>query len=734
MLDPREAVPDAETEASDDKLEEVFERAIQRFNATVLPQQEQRALAIAARRFASIPGAQWEGDYGDAFANSIRLESNKVAMGLEKIVRDYRDNRIVPDFRPAGGESDQDTADTLDGLHRADSYHFKAQQARDNAFEEGAAGGFGAYRLTNVLADPYDKDSDAQRINPGLIIVDADQRVFFDGNSKLYDKSDARFCYVLDALTKDAFEEEYPEASAVSWPETRGFVRPSAYEWFTPDVVVIGEYYEVEDKSEKLLIFTLEATKEEQRHWSSEIDNEEADKLKALGWKLRTQVRKRKRVHKYTMSGMEVLKDHGLIAGDAIPVVPFYGKRWYIDNQERFRGYAQLKMDMQRLYNGQLSKIAEIAALAPREIPIFAREQMPSALAEQWGRQSVDRHAYALIEPLRNEDGSIVAPGPIGQIASPQMPATAAALLQIAQNDLTEDQQDPNQVVANTSADAMDIAATRVDAKSDIYLDNMRQTVEREGEIYLGMAKEVYFEPGRVVETMSEEGDDGEAELHKPVTDAQSKLTKVVNDFQSGKYKVIAAVTEATATRRDKTVKASVSIAQVAIQAQDMDLAQIALRTAVMNQDGEGMGDMQKWARQQLVTKGVVEPTDDEKKAMAEAQQQQQPDAQSLALTAQAKDFEASAQLKGAQTVKALTDAKLSQAKTVETLANAHETHHNVTAPQLPAANDSAPHHAAPPMPVPAMQPHHAPHPIPAPQIPFGAPRQTIRRGSAFGG
>jgi hypothetical protein len=41
------------------------------------------------------------------------------------------------------------------------------------------------------MGRPYDKDNDHQRINPGLAIVDADQRVFFDPDAKLYDKSDA---------------------------------------------------------------------------------------------------------------------------------------------------------------------------------------------------------------------------------------------------------------------------------------------------------------------------------------------------------------------------------------------------------------------------------------------------------------------------------------------------------------------------------------------------------------
>jgi hypothetical protein len=58
--------PDAalETEEADDKsLSEVFERAARRFDRAVLPQLEQRSLALAARRFVSIPGAQWEGEF-----------------------------------------------------------------------------------------------------------------------------------------------------------------------------------------------------------------------------------------------------------------------------------------------------------------------------------------------------------------------------------------------------------------------------------------------------------------------------------------------------------------------------------------------------------------------------------------------------------------------------------------------------------------------------------------------
>jgi hypothetical protein len=74
--------------------------------------------------------------------------------------------------------------------------------------------------------------------------------------------------------------------------------------------------------------------------------------------------------------------------------------------------------------------------------------------------------------------------GPIGKIEPPQLQPVTAALLQIAAGDLQAETDDgSDEVKANTSAEAMDIAATRIDAKSAIYLDNMKQSVQREGEI-----------------------------------------------------------------------------------------------------------------------------------------------------------------------------------------------------------------------------------------------------------
>jgi len=659
-----------EFEETGNTLEDVWDRALTRFDAVAMPQQELRAQSLEARRFVTIPGAMWEGPWGYQWENAPRPEVDKITKSLEKIELDYRENRLTVDFVPADDTADEDTAEMLDGMHRADSYHFKAQQGRDNAFQEAIRGGFGAYRLLTDYADPYDPSSDAQRINPAMSIVDADQSVYFYGGI-LYDKSDAEAAFVITRDLRAIAEQKWGADNCVAWPLTNW---KFAWDWYTPDVVATAEYYEVEDKKDKLIILSNPLTEEEQRFFQSEIEPSDIADLVAQGWEKTTRTFKRKRIHKYILNGTKVLKDCGYIAGDSIPIVPVYGRRDWVDNMERWRGHVGKKMDRQRIYNASVAKVVETQALAPYPVPILYAEQLAGSvqdgdgatisLAEHWAQGNIARTPFRIILPMYNPDGTLAVNGPIGNIEPPQVQPGTAALLQITSADLTDDDQNADEVRANVSADAMDIAAARVDAKSGIYLDNMRQSIQREAEIYLGMAREIYYEPGRKVETLTMDGKDGMSTLAEPVMD-KNKVFRIRNDLTRGRYKVVADVQESTTTKRQKAVRESLQIAEVATKAGDQALSQAAILTAVMNQDGEGMQDMQAFARNRAIGIGLVKPTPEEQAQLAqEAEKQQEPSAADKALAAQADELASKALVNQ-------SSVKVNEAKAVETLANA---------------------------------------------------------------
>lgn len=659
MDSERDDAESGETEAHE--LGEIHKEALRRADDTICPQQEMRERALIARRFVSIPGAMWEGPWGEQFENSIKVEVPKIARQCKKLETDYRQNRIAPDYRPDGPGADPDTANMLDGLHRADNYQYGADEARDNAFSEAIRGGFGAYRLANVLEDEYDKDNDNQRINPGIVIPDADQRVFFDLGAVRYNKSDAEYAFVLCGWTPEGFKREY-DGEPVSWPEKLNKPR---FDWYSPDLVFTCEYYVKEHVDARLYVLTRELTGEEERYWQGEIDSEQLDERKAAGFKVSIKKRKRCRVHKYILSGTKVLEDCGYIAGENIPIVPVYCTREFIDGMEHFKGRVQDRMDSQRLYNSNVSRIAEINARTPQRVPIFTPDQV-AGHEDSWARMHIDRNPYGLVNPLTDPNsGQIVASGPVAYVEPPDVPQGVAALLQIANQDLIEEDADgADEVKANTSAEAMDIAASRVDAKSALELDNMRKSVEWEAMIYLGMAREVYATPGRKVDLMTEDGDDQQVELFETIM--EGGVYKMRHDLTHGRYKVIASVSEATATRRDKTVRMAMNMTEVANAAGDTELAQASLLTAIQNMDGEGMDDFKAFARQRAVAIGLSKPNEEEQRQMEEAAQNQQPDATQAALMAQAKELEASAVLKEAQAGKAEADTALSEAKTLE--------------------------------------------------------------------
>lgn len=650
-----------------DPQAELHRTALLRFDAIWSAQAEMRANSLAARRFLAIPGAMWEGSWGEQFANSIRVEIPKVGRAVRRIEGDYRANRIEPDFRPADDDADPETAKTLEGVRRADAADFKARQARDNAFREALGGGFGAWGLAHVMEDEGDKNNDYQRINPGVLIPDADQRVFFDLQATAYDKSDARYAFLLDAWTPDGYRDEFGDEPPASWPHEHWGV---GFDWVRPDLIYTCDYYLKEKRREDLLILTRAVTGEEERFWRSELQPEQLAERRKAGWSVKTQRRHRTVVRRYVLSARGVLDDCGVIAGGMIPIVPVYGQREFVDGMERWKGHVQDRMDAQRLYNSNVSRLAELNARSPQDLPIFAPEQMPPSLAGQWARADIDRLSYLLAEPIRDAEGNPVLNGPMAKREAARVPDTLAALIQISNNDLTEEDRDgAGEVRANVSAEAMDMAATRVDDKSELYLDNMAQSVLREGEIYLAMAAGIYVEEGREIPTRTDSGEEGRAEL--AAVKQVGGAVRTVNDFTKGRYRVNVDVQEATATRRDKTVRQALGMANVALQAQDTDLAAACVITAIMNTDGEGIDDLHSYARRKGLAIGLVQPSEEEQRQAAEQAQQQPPDPTVALAQAQAKELETQAMRNVAEAEKTASEKLLTEAKTVETLAKA---------------------------------------------------------------
>jgi hypothetical protein len=418
----------------DQRLGNVHEAALNEFDRCQSVTRDERLQCLQDRRFYSIAGAQWEGPLGEQFENKPRFEVNKIHMSVIRIINEYRNNRIAVDFVSKDGSENDKLAEACNGLYRADEQDSVADEAFDNAFEEGVGGGYGAWRLRTTYEDDEDDDNEKQRIRIEPI-YDADSSVFFDLDAKKQDKSDAKYCFVLYSMTRASYIDEYDDDPA-SWPN---IIHQSQFDWNTPDVVYVAEYYRVEEVRETIRIFqTIEG--EEERYTQADFDADETleETLFSLGTiELRQKRVKRRKIHKYIMSGGGILEDAGYIAGKNIPIVPYYGKRWFVDNVERCMGHVRLAKDPQRLKNMQLSKLGEISALSSIEKPILMPEQVAGHQI-MWAEDNIRNYPYLLVNPITGPNGETQAAGPVAYTKSAAIPPAMAALLQLTEIDMAE--------------------------------------------------------------------------------------------------------------------------------------------------------------------------------------------------------------------------------------------------------------------------------------------------------
>ena len=672
----------------DQRLANVHAEALAQFDNVQSALRDERLQCLQDRRFYSLSGAQWEGPLWDIYENKPKFEVNKIMLSVIRIINEYRNNRITVDYVAKDGSKSDKLAETCDGLYRADEQDSVADEAYDNAFEEAVGGGFGAWRLRTSYEDDEDEDNERQRIQIEPIF-DADSSVFFDLNAKRQDKADARFCYVIYSMTYESYKEEWND-DPTDWPK---IIHQYEFDWCTPDVVYIAEYYKVEDVTETIRIFrAIDGT--EERYKSSEFTDDPAleETLAAIG---SVEVRQRKiksrKIHKYIMSGGKVLEDCGYIAGKCIPIVPVYGKRWFVDNVERCMGHVRLAKDAQRLKNMQLSKLGEISALSSVEKPILTPDQIAGHQL-MWAEDNLKDYPYLLINPITNADGSQAISGPVAYTRSPAIPPAMAALLQVTEQDMQDilgNPQGADKLVSNISGKAVEMIQQRLDMQTFIYMSNFAKAIKRCGEVWLSMAKDIYIEEGRTMKIINEDESTGTVTLMQPTIDQETGEVRMANDLSMAKFDVNVEVGPSSSSKRAATVRALTGMMQIT---QDPETLQVLGAMAMMNMEGEGISEVRDFFRQRLIRMGVVKPTEQEIEAlMAEAEAKgQQQDPNAIFLQAAAEEAVAKAAQARANTIKTVADAELSRAKTAETLAKTGEIDQNMALTATEAIQQAA--------------------------------------------
>jgi len=258
--------------------------------------------------------------------------------------------------------------------------------------------------------------------------------------------------------------------------------------------------------------------------------------------------------------------------------------------------------------------------------------------------------------------------GPVAYTKSPQIPPAMAALLQITETDMQDilgNPQGADKMVSGVSGKAVEMIQQRVDMQTFIYMSNFAKGMKRCGEIWLSMAKEIYTENKRSMKVVAQSGETDSVDLMKPMIDSENGAVVTENDLSAASFDVAVDVGPSSSSKKAATVRALTGMLQIT---QDPDTMQVLGAMAMMNMEGEGISDANKYFRKKLLRMGVVEPTDKEREQLMAEMEGTPQDPNAMYLQAAAEEATAKAAKARADTVETIASAELKNAQTVEVM------------------------------------------------------------------
>lgn len=637
--------------------------------------EDQRTAADIDFRFINVVGGQWE-DYLDThYENRTKLEFDMVSDYRNKFVGEWTSAPVGVEYKPDDSATSDDDAELLNGVRRADFRDRFGTMATTNAVEEVTTCGVGGYKISAVFESPGDPENDNQVIEYRPI-HNAYETVLWDSGSKRIDKVDARHVTELTAYTKESFKAEFGDdvdpVSAVN--PTRPLATGMLH---TPEQIFVATRYHVENNKAKVFVYeNLREGKIES--YSAEDHKEMEAELKLTGFhnfKREREIIKRS-IFKTVFSGVDIIEPPVRIAGEWLPIVPFYGYRGWVGGTEWYRGLVRKLIDPARLMNQQMSQLAENAASAGQEVPIFTPEQI-QGFEHFWADKN--NKPYMLINPTVDASGQTIAAGPVGYLKPPQLDANTTAILQTVPNFIQQvtggapqDTLDPEM-----SGKAINALIKRQNMNTKVVMDNIAAAIEWGGTVYQSIAAEVYDGP-RMMKIIGKDGSQSKAQLHQPEFDENSGRLVESNVLSDKKFKAYSDTSGAFESQRDQTVDEMKGMITALNGVPGMEgLIPEMVAAIVENMSGTGLDGIKKIVRNDQVAKGLIKPNtpeeeqifaqaqepkeDPQKKLMEAAAQQQLAEARSLDASSQQKI--ADSQKKNAETAEIISSIELDKAK-----------------------------------------------------------------------
>lgn len=515
------------------KKEDIIKVGCERMKLAVNADRENRLAALDDMR--NITGEQWPDKIKsdrDA-ANRPCLTINRLPQFLRQVTGDLRNMNPAINIIPADDESTAEDAEIVEGLVRQIQYGSDASTVYERAGESAAACGMGYFRvLTDYVGEnSFDQEILIKRIaNPFS--------VYFDPDARESTREDARWCFITETMSKDDFEDAYPDNVAAD-VEMDGQTDGLEY-WRDGSDVVIAEYFWKEPATKRIVQLDNGAVLENPPREIA-FSRERTVKYDKVMWA--------------KITGRDVLEGPKEFPSAHIPVIAVMGEEMHVGDRIYRSSVIRFAKDPQRLYNYWRSAQTELIALQPKA-PYMVTPKQVAGFEAIWGEANDSNRPYLPYNP----DEKAGTP----QRSAPPIPS--AGMMQevgLAAEDMKATTGVYDAGLGNQSNEKSGVAIRQRQMESDIstsiYSDNVSKAVAHCGRIIVDMIPKVY-DTQRVLRVLGKD----EAQKMVPVNQMMDSINGPVtmNDLTRGKYDVRVSVGPNYTTKRQETAQSMIEFIQ----------------------------------------------------------------------------------------------------------------------------------------------------------------------------
>lgn len=440
------------------------------------------------------------------------LTIDQIGEPYRQLTNKQRESRPAIHINPEDGHANEETAEVLQGLCRAIEYDSDAQIAYATAFEGAVGIGWGYARLRS------DYDGDGPDQNLIVDMIENPFSVYLDPGTRLWDRRDMRYAFVVQDIPKDEYVSLYGE-SAVAKGSLADFsgLGDEAKDWFPTGAVRVAEYYYLSHETVKLGELNGQTIKVSEAPKGAQLENVREIRRPSVMW--------------CKINGLEILEGNDdktagrRIPGKTIPIRPCFGQVLNVNGKRVYRGIVRAARDAQQQYNYQNSALVEELALAPKSKVILAEGQDEDHEA-MWETANVENYPYLIYKPTTIGDKPVGAPNVV-QFTDPAKVQSIVVAINQAKQDLRSttgwyDATDPSRKNTDQSGRAILARKEAQNQGSVNYLDNFNRFVTSLGKLMLEWIPEIYDRPGRIIRTLGLEDEVERVMVNAPFREGEN--------------------------------------------------------------------------------------------------------------------------------------------------------------------------------------------------------------------